>query len=496
MLKDLLKRWSHRDAARREEPAGGIAYAELAELVPSERVVLDENELRSYECDGLPLHKSPPGAVVLCADREEVIRTVRWCHERGVPFVPRGAGTGLSGGATPVPRCVVLDLNRMRRILHIDLENGFAVVEPGLINARLTEAVRHAGYHYAPDPSSQKACTIGGNIAENSGGPHCLKHGMTTDHVLGLEVVLPDGSVAELGGPHAETMGYDLVRLFVGTEGTFGVVTRATLKLTPDPEEVRTYLAIFDRMDLACRTVASITRQGIVPAALEILDQNTIRCVEASVFRAGYPRDAAAVLLIELDGPAAGMDADEERIRRTVAANQALELRVATDQAEREKLWKGRKGAFGAMGRLNTDLYVLDGVVPRTRLEAVLNQVYEIADRYRLTLSNVFHAGDGNLHPNISYDGRDPDERARVLAAGREILAACVEAGGSISGEHGIGLEKREFMPLLFTEEDIALQVDLRHAVDPGEISNPSKIFPDAKGCNEVAKGRRRPVPL
>jgi glycolate oxidase subunit GlcD len=483
---------------RRPSPAPTLPqpYDELAGILPPERLISDRGELKVYECDGLPLHKELPGAVALCATREEVVAIVRWCHRHGIAFVPRGAGTGLSGGATPVPDAVVIDVNRMRSIKRIDLENRYAVVEPGLINIKLSMAVAGDGYHYAPDPSSQKACTIGGNIAENSGGPHCLKHGMTTDHILGLEVVLPGGEVARLGGPLAESEGYDLTGLFVGSEGTLGVVTEATVRLMPLPQAVRTFLAIFDRMDLACRTVAEITREGILPAALEILDRLTIEAVEASVFAAGYPRDAAAVLLIELDGFEAGMDEEESRIRAVAERNRALELRVATGEAERQKLWKGRKGAFGAMGRINTDLYVLDGVVPRTRLEATLNRVYAIAARHRVTLSNVFHAGDGNLHPNISYDGRDPDERARVLAAGREILAACVEAGGSISGEHGIGIEKMDFMPLLFTEEDLALQKAIRLAVDPDQISNPCKVFPDARSCVEVGKARRRAVPL
>ena len=471
-------------------------YRELAQCLPAERLITDPSELKVYECDGLPLHKEAPAAVALCASRDEVVEVVRWCHEKRIPFVPRGAGTGLSGGATPVPRGVVIDVNRMRSILKVDLENRYAVVQPGVINIKLTEAVEAQGYHYAPDPSSQKACTIGGNVAENSGGPHCLKYGMTTDHILGIEVVLPDGEIIRLGGPLADNGGYDLVGLFVGTEGTFGIVTEVTVRLVPTPQSARTYLAIFDEMSSACRMVAEITRQGILPAALEILDQRVIHAVEASVFKAGYPKDAAAVLLVEVDGFEAGMLEEEESIRQIASDNQAIELRVAKDAKERLQLWKGRKGAFGAMGRIDTDLYVLDGVVPRTRLESVLQEIYKIADHYRVKLSNVFHAGDGNLHPNISYDGRDPDERARVFKAGHEILEACVKAGGSISGEHGIGVEKIDFMPLLFTKEDMALQIDLRHAVDPHELSNPCKIFPDSKGCVEVGKQQAHIVPL
>ncbi|MEZ5065819.1 MAG: FAD-linked oxidase C-terminal domain-containing protein [bacterium] len=456
-------------------------FRELARRFPADRFLTDRTELFVYECDGLPVHRQPPAAVVLCETRDEVVACVKWCAANEVPFVPRGAGTGLSGGATPVRGCLLLDLNRMRAIRKIDARSRYAVVEPGLINVRLTEAAKPHGLMYAPDPSSQTACTLGGNIAENSGGPHCLKYGVTIDHVLGLEVVLPDGEVVRLGGPIADHPDHDLVQLFVGAEGTFGVVTEITLRLTPDPPEVRTFLAIFDSMAKACRTVTEITRSGIVPVALEILDRRTIEAVEASVNRAGYPTNAAAVLLVELDGFAAGMDEEERAIVEMARANEPIELRSARDPAERVALWKGRKGAFGAMGRVDTDLYVLDGVVPRTALEETLEKVYEIADRYRVKVSNVFHAGDGNLHPNISYDGRDADVTARVLAAGEEMLRACVAAGGSISGEHGIGLEKRDFMPLLFGEGDLALMTGIRDAIDPEGIANPGKGFPDRR---------------
>ena len=461
----------------------GIAkpFDELTRRIPAERIVTDPSELIVYECDGLPVHRQAPLAVVLPRSRDEVIATVRWCGERQIPFVPRGAGTGLSGGATPSAGSVVLDVNRMNRILSVDLDNRFAVVEPGVINVRLTEATTAGGLHYAPDPSSQTACTIGGNVAENSGGPHCLKYGVTSDHVLGMEIVLPDGEVARLGGPLADSPGLDLTSLFVGAEGTFGIITEATVRLTPNPESVRTYLAIYDSMARACRTVTDIIRSGIVPVALEILDQRTIRAVEAGVTAAGYPESAAAVLLIELDGFEAGMDEDEAEITRLVKKNDPIEFRSARDPAERVKLWRGRKAAFGAMGRVNTDLYVLDGVVPRTELEATLEKVYEIADRYDVMVSNVFHAGDGNLHPNISYDGRDPELTERVLAAGREMLEACVAVGGSISGEHGIGVEKMEFMPLLFDDDDLDLQTGIRDSIDPRGLANPGKIFPDRR---------------
>jgi glycolate oxidase subunit GlcD len=468
-------------ARGRRRAAPPPPFDELARRFPAERLVADPAELSVYECDALPVHRQAPSAVVLPTSRDEVVLAVRWCAAHGIPFVPRGAGTGLSGGATPhQARCLVIDVNRMRAIRALDLANRWAAVEPGLVNVRLTEAASAGGLHYAPDPSSQTACTIGGNVAENSGGPHCLKHGVTSDHILGVEVVLPDGEVARFGGPLADAPGLDLVRLFVGSEGTFGICTEVTVRLAPVPVCVRTYLAIYDSMAAACRTVTGITRAGIVPVALEILDSRTIRAVEASVNRAGYPESAAAVLLIEIDGFEAGMDEEEARIAAIVRENGPIEFRSARDPEERAALWKGRKGAFGAMGRVDTDLYVLDGVVPRTALEATLDQVYAIAERWGVRVSNVFHAGDGNLHPNISYDGRDADETRRVLAAGREMLEACVAAGGTISGEHGIGLEKREFMPLVFDEDDLALQRALRDAFDPRHLANPGKILPDA----------------
>ncbi len=466
---------------------------DLSGLVPASRLVTDPVELTVYECDGLPVHRQSPSAVVIATTREEVVSVVKWCATQGVPFVARGAGTGLSGGCTPEPGAIVIDLNRMNRILEIDPINRIAVVEPGVINVDLSAATAAHKLHYAPDPSSQTACTLGGNIAENAGGPHCLKYGVTADHVLGLEVVLPDGELARLGGPLADRPGLDLTSLFVGSEGTFGVATAITVRLTPNPDAVRTFLAIFDTMGDACRTVTSIIGGGIVPVALEILDRRTIRAIEASVNAAGYPDDAAAALLIELDGVEAGMDEEENAIAGIARENRALDFRAARDSVERLKLWKGRKSAFGTMGRVNTDLYVLDGVVPRTKLESTLDRVYEIADRHGVVVSNVFHAGDGNLHPNISYDGRDPDEKARVQAAGREILEACVEVGGTISGEHGIGSEKREFMPLVHGPDDLQLQRAIRRVIDPAGLANPGKMFPEeASGEAEDGKGVER----
>lgn len=452
--------------------------SDLAQILPPGRLLTDVAELRVYECDALPVHKVAPRAVALCASREEVVAVVRWCANQGVPFVPRGAGTGLSGGATPSAGAVVVDLNLMRRIRAIDPVNRFAVVEPGVINLHLTQATEPYGYIYAPDPSSQSACTLGGNVAENSGGPHCLKYGVTSDHILGIEVVLPNAEVLRLGGPHALPGSLDLVSFFTGSEGTFGLVTEITCRLVPKPEAVRTFLAIYNSMSAACRAVSEITAAGILPVALEILDRRTIRAVEASVYAAGYPEGADAVLLVELDGFEAGMDEDARAIEELCRKQSPLEFRSARDAHERVKLWKGRKGAFGAMGRVDTDLYVLDGCVPRTKLEETLQRVYEIADRHRVVVSNVFHAGDGNLHPNISYDGRDAEVTKRVLAAGEEMLQACVDAGGTISGEHGIGVEKRQFMTMVYDANDLGLQTALRDAIDPKGLANPGKIFP------------------
>jgi glycolate oxidase subunit GlcD len=471
--------------------------AELAGIVGREHCLVRAEELVAYECDGLTLHRARPTAVVLPFDGHEVARVVRACRRHGLPFVPRGAGTGLSGGATATAGGVVIECARMDRILEIDAENRLAVVQPGVVNAALSKAVRHLGLFYAPDPSSQLACTIGGNVAENSGGPHTLKYGTTTNHVLALELVLPDGSLVRVGSPTGWSPGYDLVGAVVGSEGTLGVVTEATVRLAPLPEATETLLAIFADVVSACRAVGAIIQAGLVPAALEIVDRRTIEAVEASVYAAGLPRDAGAVLLVELDGPAAALPGQVERVRALAEADGGR-LEVARDDAERERFWRARKGAFGAMGRLAPDLYVHDAVVPRARLPEVLERVCAIADRHRLRLSNVFHAGDGNLHPNISFDRRDPDELERVLAAGREILETCVAAGGVISGEHGIGTEKREYMRLVFGEDDLEAQRRLRGAFDPDGVSNPGKIFPTPRLCAEAnpkARGYDR-VPL
>jgi glycolate oxidase subunit GlcD len=461
-------------------------------------VLTRPEELLVYEADGLTLGTHPPDAVVLPRTTADVVSVVRACREAGAPFVPRGAGTGLSGGAVAAEGGVVIECSRMDRILEVHAEDRYAVVQPGVVNAELSRAVAGHGLLYAPDPSSQAACTIGGNVAENSGGPHTLKYGTTTNHVLALELVLPSAEVVVLGSPSGFAPDLDLAGAAVGSEGTLGVVTRVWVRLVPIPEAVETLLAIFPDVVSSCRAVTAIIRAGLVPAALEIVDQRTIRAVEASVYAAGLPTDAGAVLLVELDGVRAAVARQGVRVRELCAGAGATRVEIARDEAERARFWRARKGAFGAMGRLAPDLYVHDAVVPRTKLPEILVRVCEICDRHRLRLSNVFHAGDGNLHPNISFDRRDPDELRRVIAAGEEILRTCVEAGGAISGEHGIGTEKRDYMGLLFGEADLEAMARLRRAFDPERRSNPGKIFPTTRFCvesNPKARGYDR-VPL
>ncbi|HYB13430.1 MAG TPA: FAD-linked oxidase C-terminal domain-containing protein [Myxococcota bacterium] len=469
--------------------------AALEAIVGPDACIFSPEYLLAYECDGLTHHRGRPLAVVLPRDKTEVSRVVRACRAAGASFVPRGAGTGLSGGALAPEGSVVIECSRLNRVLEIDPEDRVAVVQPGVVNADLSKAAASFGLHFAPDPSSQLACTIGGNVAENSGGPHTLKYGTTTNHVLALELVLPDGQVARLGSRTGCDFGYDLVGAVVGSEGTLGVVTEATVRLTRLPEAVETLLALFPDVVSACRAVGEIIRSGLVPAALEIVDHKTILAIEASVYAAGLPTDAGAVLIVELDG-ANGLVAEQmQRVRQLVAAEGASGVEVARDTRERQRLWRARKAAFGALGRLAPDLYVHDAVVPRPKLPEVLEQILAIGVRHGLRLSNVFHAGDGNLHPNISFDRRDPDELRRVLAAGEEILRVCVDAGGVISGEHGIGTEKRDFMGLLFSQADLDAMRRLRDAFDPDHVCNPGKIFPTTRFCvesNPKARGYDR----
>jgi glycolate oxidase subunit GlcD len=449
-------------------------------------------ELETYASDGLPTRHTRPRAVVLPATRDEVVRVVQVLAHYRVPFVPRGAGTGLSGGAVGNRDEVVLALTRLNRILEIDPPNRRATVEPGVVNARLSEAAKPYGLHYAPDPSSQTACTLGGNVAENAGGPHCLKYGVTSSHILELEVVLPDGRPVTLGAPSGEPWGPDLVGLFVGSEGMFGLATRITVRLVPIPNAIRTLLADFASIRQAGEAVGAIIASGLVPAALEMLDQNCIQVVEASIYRAGYPTDAAAVLLIELDGPEDGaIVAEATEVDRLLKANGARSVRVAADEPSRARLWQGRKKAFGALGRLSPDLVVQDAVVPRTALPDVLDRIAAIATEHAITVSNVFHAGDGNLHPNISFDARQSGERDLVERASAAIMQACVSAGGTITGEHGVGSDKLRYMPLVFEPDTLSAMRAVRRVFDPAEIANPGKVVP-VHACREWTGLTRR----
>jgi glycolate oxidase subunit GlcD len=457
--------------------------ARLAEIVGEKRVLFRASELLTYTSDGLPSYIRQPGLAVFPGTRDEVIAVVRELAVRGLAFVPRGAGTGLSGGAL-ADGVVLIGLNRLNRILSVDSENALAVVEPGVVNAALTRAVSAHGLHYAPDPSSQTACTIGGNVAENAGGPHCLKYGVTTNHIVALTVLLPDGSVVALGSVSGEHDGYDLVGAFVGSEGCFGIALDITVRLTRNPESVRTLLADFMSLDAAARAVSAIIATGIIPAALEMIDQPTIRAVEASIYAAGYPTDAAAALLIEVDGATTGLERDVVTIEQLCMNNGARTVRVARDDAERSRLWQGRKKAFGAMGRLSSHLVIQDAVVPRTRLPEILRQIHDIGDRHRVRICNVFHAGDGNLHPNIPYDASDADETERVHLAMRDIMAACVAVGGTITGEHGIGLDKLPYMEMIFSADSLATMCALRDVFDPHRRSNPGKVIP-VHSCRE-----------
>lgn len=418
---------------------------------------------------------------------EEVAAAVRVAADHGVPFVARGSGTGLAGGATPLDDAVVVVTTQMNRVLEVDPVERVAWVEPGVLNLDLTRAVQHLGLHYAPDPSSQQACTIGGNVGTNAGGPHCLASGVTSAHVLAVDAVLADGEVARLGGTEPDVPGYDLRGCFVGSEGTMGIAARIAVRLLPDPPVVRTLLCDFGALDDAAATVSGIIAAGIVPAALEMMDAEITRAVEDFV-GAGYPRDAAAVLLVEVDGLPDGVAAQVAAIDAVARAHGARSVRVAADEAERALLWKGRKSAFGAIARIAPDYYLHDAVVPRTKLVDVLRRVYEIAAEQRLTMMNVFHAGDGNLHPLIVFDAREPGIWSRVHDAGDEILRTCVAAGGVLSGEHGIGMEKRDAMPLIFTPDDLDLQARLRDAFDPQGLANPDKVLPRGSRCGEVRR--------
>jgi glycolate dehydrogenase FAD-linked subunit len=457
---------------------------ELIAIMGPDGVLSRPEDLMLYEYDGLSALEAPD-AVVFPTTTDQVVRMVRLAATRKMPIIPRGAGTGLSGGAVVTQGGIVVSFARMKRILEIDLENHRARVQPGVVNTDLTLAVADAGYYYAPDPSSQKACTIGGNVAENSGGPHTLAYGVTTNHVLGLEVVLPDGEVIRTGGKCWDLPGYDLTGLMVGSEGTLGIVTEITVRLMRTPEAVETMLAVYDRVIDATRTVAAITAQGITPAALEMMDGFTLRAVEQAT-HAGYPMDSAAVLLIEVEGLREAVKEQAEKIEAVCARNQVRSVRRAKTAEERGLLWKGRKNAFGALGRISPNYYVQDGVIPRTKLPEMLEYIEEVGRRYELQIGNIFHAGDGNLHPLLMFDARDHTQSQRVVKAAQEIITRCAELGGSITGEHGVGVEKNELMPLIFSEDDLEIQRQIKALMNPTGSFNPGKVLPTGKMCGEI----------
>ncbi len=465
--------------------------SDLAKIVGHEHVITDPDRLLVYESDGLTAYRRPPRAVVLPSSTEEISAVVGLLHSNGIEVIPRGAGTGLSGGALATPEGVIVGTARMNRILKIDVENRIAIAQPGVINARLTEATNPYGLYYAPDPSSQSACTLGGNVAENSGGPHCLKYGVTARYVTGLTVVLAGGRIVELGGVGRDPYTtLDLVGLFVGSEGCFGIATEIELRLLPITEGVRTLLGIFESVESAGRAVTKIIASGLMPAAVEIVDGPTIEAVEASVFAAGYPLEAGAALVIEFDGTEAGLDLDADRAEQCCLEEGAIEVQRATDPEHRVKLWRARKKAFGAMGRIAPDLLVQDATVPRTKLPEVLAGIDDIGNRYGLKIANVFHAGDGNLHPNILFDRRNQNELELVERASKEIMQLCVDAGGTITGEHGVGVDKREYMTLVHGPAELEAMAAAKRVFDPASLFNPGKVLPaeEVKGATDTAK--------
>ena len=463
-------------------PADKPLLDELQTLL-GDRARAEDFELALYGKDGSVL-EGRPAIVSLPVNTEEVQRIVEICGKYERPFTARGSGTGLAGGAIPVGDPVVIVTTKMNRIIEVDLDNRIAWVEPGVLNLDLSTQLKPLGFHFAPDPSSQQVCTIGGNVANNSGGPHCLAYGVTSAHVAAIEVVLPDGTVTVLGDLTAEPSGYDLRGLFIGSEGTMGVATKIAVRLTQNPPEVRTLLLDFSDVRDGAAAVSAIIAQGLIPAALEMMDHRAIEVVEAFV-NAGYPTEADAVLLVELDGLLGGVENGVDIVRRVAEAHHVGTVRLAADEAERALLWKGRKNAFGAVARIKPDYYLHDTVVPRGKLVEVLEKVYRIADAHNLIAINVFHAGDGNLHPILAYDSREPGVLERVHAAGREIIAASIEAGGVLSGEHGIGLEKRDYMGMLFSEHDMATQDLIREAFDPEGLANPLKVLPSGSRCSD-----------
>jgi glycolate oxidase len=478
---------------RMSEPDAGtlarradIVHA-LKEIVPGDGVIADEDELRPYECDGLSAYRQLPLIVVLPETTEQVSRVLRYCREAEVKIVPRGAGTSLSGGALPLADGITLAMTRFNRILEIDYDNRCAVVQPGVTNLAITQAVAERGFYYAPDPSSQIACTIGGNVAENSGGVHCLKYGMTSNNVLGLEMVLMNGEMIRLGGRHLDAEGYDLLGLCGGSEGLLGVVTEVTVRILRAPEAARALLIGFPSSEQAGDCVAAVIAAGMVPAGLEMMDRPAIRAAEEFV-GAGYPLDVEALLIVELDGPRAEVDFLVGRVEEIARRHGATTVRASQSEEERLKFWAGRKAAFPAIGRLSPDYYCMDGTIPRRRLPEVLRRMARMSAEYGLRVANVFHAGDGNLHPLIMYDANVPGELERAEAFGADILKLCVEVGGVLTGEHGVGVEKRDLMPVMFNEVDMDQQKRVKCAFDPLNLLNPGKVYPTLQRCAELGR--------
>ncbi|BAU63986.1 glycolate oxidase, subunit GlcD [Stanieria sp. NIES-3757] len=460
---------------------------QLEAAIGKDGVVRRKEELLTYECDGLASYRQRPALVVLPRTTEQVAAAVKICHDNDIPWVARGAGTGLSGGALPVEDCVLIVTARMKQILDIDIENHRITVQPGIINNWVTQAVSGAGFYYAPDPSSQIICSIGGNVAENSGGVHCLKYGVTTNHVIGLKLVIPEGSIIDVGGTIPEMPGYDLTGLFVGSEGTLGIATEVTLRILKTPESICVVLADFPTIEDAGAAVAGIISAGIIPAGMEIMDNLSINAVEDVVATGCYPRDAEAILLVELDGLEVEVAEGKKRIAEICRQNNSRNITSANDAETRLKLWKGRKAAFAAAGHISVNYFVQDGVIPRTKLVSVLKEINRLSEESGYRIANVFHAGDGNLHPLILYDNSVPGEFEAVEKLGGEILKLCVEAGGSLSGEHGIGSDKNCYMPYMFNETDLETMGYVRDAFNPKGLANPGKMFPTPRTCGEVA---------
>ncbi len=460
---------------------------DLRAIVPGEGVIVDEDERRAYETDGLTAYRTMPLIVVLPETVEQVAAVLRYCRENGVKVVPRGAGTSLSGGALPLADGILLGMGKFNRVLEVDYDNRCARVQPGVTNLSITQAVQDDGFYYAPDPSSQIACTIGGNVAENSGGVHCLKYGLTTNNVLGVELVTIDGEIMRIGGKHLDAEGYDLLGLLIGSEGLLGVVTEVTVRLLPKPEVARALLIGFPSSEAGGDCVAQVIGSGIIPGGMEMMDKPAIVASEDFV-HAGYPMDCEALLIVELDGPEAEVDYLTDRVRTIAEGLGATSLRISNSDEERALFWAGRKAAFPAVGRLSPDYYCMDGTIPRNKLPLVLRRMTEMSNQYGLRVANVFHAGDGNLHPLIMYDANNPGELEKAEEFGADILKLCVEVGGVLTGEHGVGVEKRDLMPEMFTEDDLKQQQRVKCAFDPDHLLNPGKVFPQLHRCAELGR--------